>query len=52
MMFHPILMKYNGCEDNQPCQEPLKEELLIANDEVEAVHDNELNEDAMHQEYK
>lgn len=52
MMFHPILMKCNGYEDNLPYQEPLKEELLIVSDEVEEVRDNGPNEDAMHQVYK
>lgn len=47
MMFHPNLMKYNECEDSLPCQEPLKEELLIVSDVVEGVHGNGPSEGAM-----
>lgn len=45
-MFHPILMKCNGYEGSLPCQEPLKEVLLIAGDEVEVVHGNGPSEGA------
>lgn len=40
-------MKCSGCEDSLPCQEPLKEVLLIVSDEVEVVRGNGPNEDAM-----
>lgn len=52
MMFHPILMRCIGCEDTLPCQEPLKEELLIVSDEVEVVRGNGPSGDAMLQVHK
>lgn len=48
-MFHPILTRYNGCEDSLPCQEPLEEGLLIVGGEVEEVRGNGPSEDAKHQ---
>lgn len=46
MMFHPILMKCNEYEGSLPCQEPLKEELLVVSGEVEVAHGNGPSEGA------